>query len=197
MCLLLAACSVPPRTYKIALVAPFEGRQRQVGYDAFPALRMAVRDAIAAQPNATQQITFIAYNDNADPEFAKQVAANVIVDPDVLLVIGHLITPTTQAALPLYAQAGLPMILLDGSATNCAQHAFHLTIGNEQLAQAQTQIDTQFTAVSGGPPPGANSALAYATAQLALQTIRADIAQHGRPTRAGAAALLAQQAGCA
>lgn len=197
MSLLLAACSIPPRTYKIALVAPFEGRQRQVGYDAFPALRMAVRDEIAAQPNATQHITFIAYNDNADPAFATQVAANVIVDPDVLLIIGHLITPTTQAALPLYARAGVPMILLDASATDCAQHAFHLNVSTAQLAQAQTQIDAHFTAVSGGPPPGANSALAYATAQLALQAVRADSAQHGRPTRVGVAAILAQQAGCA
>jgi len=197
MCLLLAACNVPPRTYKIALVAPFEGRQRQVGYDAFPALRMAIRDEIAAQPNATQKITFIAYNDNADPTFAKQVAANVIVDSDVLLVIGHLITQTTQAVLPLYVQAGLPIVLLDESATNCAQHAFHLNITREQLTQAQTQIDTQFTSVSGGPPPGANSALAYATAQQALQAVRADIAQHSRPTRTGVAAILAQQAGCA
>ncbi|HIE37729.1 MAG TPA: hypothetical protein EYP77_01440, partial [Anaerolineae bacterium] len=44
--LLLTACQVPGvvhPTVKIGLVAPFEGRYRYVGYDLFPAVRLALR----------------------------------------------------------------------------------------------------------------------------------------------------------
>ena len=67
MLLLTSACGAPARVFKIALVAPFEGRSRQIGYDAFPAVRLAVRDEIARSTDARIAITFIAYNDDADP----------------------------------------------------------------------------------------------------------------------------------
>ena len=195
-CLLLCACSAPPSTYKIALVAPFEGRQRQVGYDAFPALRMAVREQITANKNAATQITFVAYNDNADPEFAARVAHNVVIDPAVLVVIGHLITATTQAGLPIYQAAGIAVLMLDDTATDCARRAFHINASPAQLMQAQPVIEAHYREVAGGPAPGAGTALAYLAAQQALQAVRAAIAKEGRPTRVGVARLLAQAAGC-
>ncbi|NJM41550.1 MAG: ABC transporter substrate-binding protein [Anaerolineae bacterium] len=111
---LLVACAAPHPTLKIALVAPFEGRQRQVGYDAFPSIRMALREANAAGGIANRYlIEFVAYNDNADPAFAARVAHNVAQDESVLVVLGHLRQNTTDAALPVYAQAGLPVLALD------------------------------------------------------------------------------------
>ncbi len=201
MCVLvLAACSqIPPPVRKIALVAPFEGRQRQIGYDAFPALRMAVREHIAANANGAlspYQITFIAYNDNADETFAQQIAHNIVIDPDTLIVIGHLLPHTTRAAQPIYQRAGLPMIVLDDSPTDCAHGVFHFAASPEQLDQVQPNIDAHYRDVSGGPPPGDGSARMYLATQYALRAIDSAIQQDHQPTRAGIMRVLAQQVGC-
>ncbi|MFN4293251.1 MAG: ABC transporter substrate-binding protein [Thermoflexales bacterium] len=108
-CVLLAACAPPP-VVKIALVAPFEGRLRQVGYEAFPAMRLAIRERIAAGGITRVRVTFVAYNDDGDPATAARVARNAARDPEVLAVIGHLVLSTTLAALPIYLQAGLPVL---------------------------------------------------------------------------------------
>jgi ABC-type branched-subunit amino acid transport system substrate-binding protein len=103
-----AACAAPKPAVKIALVAPFEGRLRQVGYGAVPAMRLAIRQAAAGATHV--HITFIAYNDDGDPAKAARVAHNVARDPEVVAVIGHFAISTTLAALAVYTQAGLPVI---------------------------------------------------------------------------------------
>ena len=109
---LLAACGRPAPTYKIALVAPFEGRLRQVGYDVFPAMRLAIRDQINAGGVGNAFVTFVAYNDSADPQMAERVARNVALDPEVLAVMGHLTLTTTLAAMDVYTNASLPLLTL-------------------------------------------------------------------------------------
>jgi len=108
---LLSACAAPPPTAKIALVAPFEGRLRRVGYDAFPAMRLAIREQIAAGGIGDAYVTFIAYNDDGDPQAATRIAHNVARDPEVVAVIGHLVPSTTLAALGVYTSAGLPVLV--------------------------------------------------------------------------------------
>lgn len=110
-CILLAACGAPRPVVKIALVAPFEGRLRQVGYEAFPAMRLAIRERIATGGTGSVHVTFIAYNDDGDPTTAARIARNVVLDPEVVAVIGHLVLSTTLAALPVYTQAGLPVLV--------------------------------------------------------------------------------------
>jgi len=41
--LLLAGCAAPPRTVRIALVGPFEGRYAATGYAAFTPFRQALQ----------------------------------------------------------------------------------------------------------------------------------------------------------
>ena len=49
---LLTGClQTPPHVVKIGLVAPFEGRYREIGYDVIPAARLAVREW-AARPES-------------------------------------------------------------------------------------------------------------------------------------------------
>jgi ABC-type branched-subunit amino acid transport system substrate-binding protein len=108
--LTLAACGRPRPTIKIALVAPFEGRFREVGYDAFPAMRLALRQQIQAGGLGDYEVTFVAYNDNADPAFAERVAHNVVLDDSVMAVIGNLRSETTRAAQPVYSQAHLALV---------------------------------------------------------------------------------------
>lgn len=117
--LLLAACLVACRapgtirpTVKIGLVAPFEGRYRYVGYDALYAVRLAVREVNASGGVRGYGIELVAYNDNADPAMAVEQARKLAVDPQVIAVIGHLREETTRAAVPVYGEAGIPLVAL-------------------------------------------------------------------------------------
>jgi ABC-type branched-subunit amino acid transport system substrate-binding protein len=143
--MLLAACGRPLPTYKIALVAPFEGRLRQVGYDAFPAMRLAIRDQINAGGVGSAYVTFIAYNDSGDPAMAERVARNVALDPEVLAVMGHLTLSTTLAAMDVYTNAGLPMLTLLVPAEQLPKSplVFHMNTAQgakDNVKSAMTQV---------------------------------------------------------
>ena len=198
-CCLLSACATPRTTYKIALVAPFEGRQRQTGYDAFPAMRMALREVNAAGGVGRFAIEFVAYNDNADPAFAARVAHNVVQDAQVLIVLGHLRQDTTDAALPVYAQAGLPVLALDAAPVSCSTNPFvfrgPIKLSAQQPADGEKAMQ-HYPEISGGPPPGAGSIPAYIATKQVLQAIQQDVAAHGTPSRAGVGQALGVLLGC-
>ncbi|HEY75400.1 MAG TPA: ABC transporter substrate-binding protein [Thermoflexia bacterium] len=111
--LLLAACRVPGAvrpTVRIGLVAPFEGRYRYVGYDLFPAVRLALREANEAGGVGEYYVELVAYDDGADPTMAVQQARKLAVDPDVVVAMGHFREETTAAALGIYAEVGMPLV---------------------------------------------------------------------------------------
>ena len=107
---LLTACASVKPVVKIGLVAPFEGRERAVGYDAIYAARLAVRQANAAGGIGGYRVTLVALDDRGDPELAAQTAAALVVDPQVVAVVGHYLPATTAAATEVYANAGLPLL---------------------------------------------------------------------------------------
>ena len=135
--LTLAACGRPRPTIKIALVAPFEGRFREVGYDAFPAMRLALRQQIQAGGIGNYQVEFVAYNDNADPAFAERVAHNVVLDADVMAVIGNLRTDTTRATQPVYSQANLALVAPDIPADQLPNGPYVFRMGPSTTAQKE------------------------------------------------------------
>jgi ABC-type branched-subunit amino acid transport system substrate-binding protein len=108
---LCAGClQTTPDVVKIGLVAPFEGRYREVGYDVIPAARLAVREWAAQNPDADLVFEIVAYDDAGDPRSAVEQARRLVMDPEVAVVIGHWRENTTAAALPTYAEAGLPVV---------------------------------------------------------------------------------------
>jgi len=110
---LLVSCRVPGAvrpTVKIGLVAPFEGRYRYVGYDLFPAVRLALREVNGAGGVGGYAVELVAYEDGSDPEMASWQARKLGVDPEVVAVVGHFRQETTMAALPVYADLGLPLV---------------------------------------------------------------------------------------
>lgn len=101
--------SVRP-TLKIGLVAPFEGRYRYVGYDAIPAVRMALREVNRTGGVAGYSVELAAYDDGGDPAMGAQQARKLEVDDDVVAALGHFRESTTMAAVHVYARAGIPLI---------------------------------------------------------------------------------------
>jgi ABC-type branched-subunit amino acid transport system substrate-binding protein len=108
--LVLAACLPVARpTVKIGLVAPFEGRYRDVGYEVIYAVRLAVREANLAGGSG-YSVALQAFDDGGDPAQALEQARKLAADPDVVAVLGHWLDATTLAAAPAYAEAGIPML---------------------------------------------------------------------------------------
>jgi ABC-type branched-subunit amino acid transport system substrate-binding protein len=110
----LASCQAAPPVVKIGLVAPFEGRYRPVGYDLIYSARLAIREINAAGGIDGVHVALVALDDGGDPRQARAAAATLIRDPDVVAVLGHWRSASTAAAVPLYAAAGLPLVMADG-----------------------------------------------------------------------------------
>lgn len=148
---MLTGCAVTRPTLKIGLVAPFEGRYRQVSYEVIFAVRLAVREVNAAGGVAGHTVELVALDDQGDPARALEQARKLALDPQVKLVLGHWLTATTQAAAPEYARLGLPLFQPPASAP----------------AFSPTQADS-YRALSFGLEPGPTAARAYALTQQAL-----------------------------
>jgi len=84
---LLAGCASVGPVVKIGLVAPFEGRDRAVGYDAIYAARLAVREVNARGGIDGTRVALVALDDRGDPTLATQTAAALVVDPGVVEVV--------------------------------------------------------------------------------------------------------------
>jgi len=112
----LAACTVAKPVIKIGLVAPFEGRYRDVGYEVIYAVRLAVREANARGGVAGHMVELVALDDGGDADVAITQAQKMALDPQVMAVIGHWLDATTEAAAPAYVAANVPLLSTTGEA---------------------------------------------------------------------------------
>ncbi len=113
--LLLTACASVQPVVKIGLVAPFEGAQRELGYDAIYAARLAVREVNQAGGIGGYRVALVALDDGGNLQLAAETAASLTIDPAVVAVVGHGLVETTAVGQPIYAEANLPLLPL-GSA---------------------------------------------------------------------------------
>ncbi len=161
-CLLLTACDVRgvAPVLKVGLVAPFEGEQRGIGYDVLYSARLAVREINAAGGVEGYRLNLVAYDDSTYPSEANSVAQALIVDPDVIAVLGHWQPQTNAAAQPLYAAAEMPHVLLSADAT------FDPAALPVDFAQ-----DYQAITYQAGQPPSIYAGHAYDAMQLIIAAI--------------------------
>lgn len=109
---LLAACASVPPVVKVGLVAPFEGRDRAVGYDAIYSARLAVRELNAAGGVNGTRVALVAVDDGGDEQLARQAAASLARDPNVVAVVARTLPASSPDLDNVYANAGLPLIKL-------------------------------------------------------------------------------------
>lgn len=118
----LAGCGVvsPPSTPdKIVLLAPFEGRYREIGYSAFYAARLAWADSEATD------IAFLALDDGGSEQTALHRARALSLDAGVRVVIvqGYAATaPEVLAAL-----GDLPVIVVGDWGESSAPNVYRLS----------------------------------------------------------------------
>lgn len=150
---LLAACAASTQpVVKIGLVAPFEGRYRHIGYEAIYAARLAIREINARGGIDGHRIELVALDDRGEPEQAITATRQLVLDPQVVAVIGHLRPASSDAAMKVYCEAGLPVVILE-SAENPCKGAYMLG-----SAPRNRWLEDQLVFVSNVPDPGSLSA---------------------------------------
>jgi branched-chain amino acid transport system substrate-binding protein len=142
--LLLAAASTSwADTIKIGIAAPFSGDLASYGIPARNGAELAIRDINAAGGVMGMQLEAVAEDDVCEPNTAANVAQKMVSE-GVVGVIGHLCSGATEAALPTYLNAQIPVIsaastnptlTLDSKYPN-----FFRTIAHD-AAQATLQVD--------------------------------------------------------
>lgn len=144
----LFACQSVAPVIKIGLVAPFEGSHRAIGYDAIYSARLAVRQLNQAGGVAGYRVALVALDDAGDPDLALEVARSLVVDPQVVAVLGHWLPETTAVAAPIYAEANVAFIPL-GQAPFTPLAAAELPADFHQAYEAVTPFDEQAGAYAG------------------------------------------------
>lgn len=108
--LLASSCASVDPVVKIGLVAPFEGRDRAIGYDAIYSARLAVREINAAGGIGGHRVALVALDDRGNATLAQEAAASLVIDPGVVAVVGHYRPETTDAAAGIYTEGGLSIL---------------------------------------------------------------------------------------
>jgi len=103
------------QTIKIGMGAPMTGGNASYGIDISQGGIVAAKDAGTLDGF---KFELVAQDDNGDAEGGAAVANKLVSDPTVVAIAGHIFSGATQAAIPIYEKAGLPM--LSPSATNPA-----------------------------------------------------------------------------
>jgi len=150
LALILSACASTQPVIKIGLVAPFEGRYRAIGYEAIYAARLAIREINAHGGVNGYRIELVALDDRGEVERATEAARQLIIDPQVVVVIGHYRPTTTAAALSAYCADSLPVVAIESSQTPAACQGGAFFIGRAETAQ---WLDDRLTFVSNVPDP--------------------------------------------
>jgi len=118
--LALAGCSSSvPEVFRIGVAVPLSGPTAARGQDLLNGALLAAEELNAKGFNVKGKrvtIEIVAKDDKADPEATKQVA-NELLNEQVHAVIGHVYTPQSALAVPIYASKGLPNLLTSTSAS--------------------------------------------------------------------------------
>ncbi len=103
------------QTIKIGMGAPMTGDNAQFGVDISNGAKIAITDAGQFQGFSFE---LDVQDDGGTPEGGAAVANKLISDPTVVAIAGHIFSGATQAAIPIYEKANIPM--MSPSATNPA-----------------------------------------------------------------------------
>jgi Periplasmic binding protein len=182
-CVVLAACSFPGSvkpTVKIGLSAPFEGQDRDLGYEVLYAVRLAVRQRNeAGGVGGRYFVEFVALNDFNEAEEAITQARKMAVDPGVLAVLGGWSAETAEVAASEYGRLGLPFVKPEAGFSEA-----------QPLASQDEAFVAEYEALSGGVPPGPIAAWAYAATNRMLDALDGAVRVEGIPTRLGVGQVL-------
>ncbi len=100
-------------TVKLGMGAPLTGDYASFGVDISQGATIAIMDA---EPIGDFNFELVAQDTGGSGEGGAAVANKLVTDETVVAIPGHIFSGSTEAAMPIYEKAGLPM--LSPSATN-------------------------------------------------------------------------------
>ncbi len=106
---LAAGCKPQEKTHKVAIAVPLTADIAAMGQGMKRGAELAVADANQSGRFKTR-IELAAFDDRADPKEAVNVANQIVSDPKIVAVVGHLNSGCSIPAAQVYAKAGLLMI---------------------------------------------------------------------------------------
>ena len=167
----LHGCSSEPRVVRIAVAMPLTGPTAQVGNGALRAVELAIAEAEATGA-FPYKLEVLALDDRGDGATAVNVANLIVSNPDISVVIGHLHSDTAMKAAPVYAAAGLGLLL---------PGATHPQLTLQQLSPDWPGPRNVFRMLAHDGLQGrALAELAYGTLGLTQLTILHDATPYGR-----------------
>ncbi len=111
----LALSSQPPERWYFAVAGPLSGPNSRLGIEMANAADLAIARVNETGGIDGRQIALLRYDDQGNPEIAREQAADIVADERPLLVLGHRTSAPSIAAGEVYREAGMPAI--SGSAT--------------------------------------------------------------------------------
>ncbi len=118
---------------KIGFAGPMSGDVSAFGIDASQGIAIALSDAGEFKGHKFEQV---AEDDQASPEVGAAVAQRFASNPAVVAIVGHLFSGATNAAMPIYASAYLPMMSPSATRIDLTQQGnpvFNRNVGNDKV----------------------------------------------------------------
>ena len=95
---------------KLAVVGPMTGDAAQQGLYAMTGAEIALEEINAAGGIDGHPVELVKMDDKGDPTEAALVAQRIVDDESIFAVVGHMWSSPTLAAMPIYNEAGIPVL---------------------------------------------------------------------------------------
>lgn len=105
-----AAAQPSKDTIRIATASPLSGEQAVLGEGIKLGAQLAVKQLAKPLTDAGYKVELVPVDDQARTDSGVAKARNIVADPDILVVIGHLNSDVALAASDIYKNADLAMI---------------------------------------------------------------------------------------
>ena len=122
----------PACDLKIAFMGALTGPAAGLGIAAVNGAELAIEQYNEENPDCT--VEFVKQDSQSDPEQAPGVAKDIIDDDKVIGLVGPLFSGESEAADPLFNEAGLPMITASATNPTLSEQGweyFHRILGND------------------------------------------------------------------
>ena len=158
-----------------------------MGYDVLFAVKLAIRQWNAKGGVGGYRIELVAYDDRNEADGGATQAKKMVIDTDVLGVIGYLSNPSALSAVGEYHKGKLAMISLGATADELAQETypevFRLGAGDAFIAQEAAKFASNIlrcgsvAVISESTPSALNLARAFegASTKIGMKLVFSDI----------------------
>ncbi|MCL4460005.1 MAG: branched-chain amino acid ABC transporter substrate-binding protein [Chloroflexi bacterium] len=109
---------------KVGSVLPFYGYDVSTAPNALMAMKLAIGEWNQRGGVEGYRIELVSVDDENDPKVAAYQAKEMIVDPVIMGVVGHLSSDSALAAVGDYHQAGLALITIGATASGLTEYGY-------------------------------------------------------------------------